>query len=273
LKGVAVEVGMAERWANELEVATEAAWGAGQVTLRWFQQGPPVHRKEDGSPVTEADRGAERAIRRTLRERFPDDGIIGEEEGEESGRSNRRWVIDPIDGTRSFIHGVPLYGVMIALEADGQTVVGVLYFPALDETVAAARGMGCRWNGRACSVSDVDRLDRALVVTSGDARTHSLPDDAGLPGRIEGLRRLEALADTYRTWGDCYGYALVATGRAEAMLDPMLHVWDAAAVRPVIEEAGGVFTDWEGTPFHETGHAVATNANLAERIRRELRGA
>jgi histidinol-phosphatase len=262
---------MAERWEKELDVALAAAWTAGRITLRWFQADADVESKADGSPVTLADRDAEAAIRRALRERYPDDGVVGEEHGVEPGRSGRRWLIDPIDGTRSFIHGVPLYGVMIALEAEGEPVLGVLHFPALNETVAAARGLGCRWNGRPGRVSEVAELGRALVLTSGDAREADADSGgAALAGRVRGLRALEAAAGSYRTWGDCYGYALVATGRAEAMLDPVLNIWDAAAIRPVLEEAGGVFTDWYGSPSHETGHAVGTNAALAEQVRQEL---
>ncbi|HET7322631.1 MAG TPA: inositol monophosphatase family protein, partial [Longimicrobiaceae bacterium] len=223
-------------WQAELDLAVAAARAAGELTLRWFQKGPAVELKADASPVTEADRAAEQRLRERIRARYPDDGILGEEGGEEPGRSGRRWVLDPIDGTRSFIHGVPLYGVMVALEAGGEPVLGVLHFPALGDTVAAARGLGCRWNGRPARVSATARLADALVLTSGD-----------LPAtRVPGLQRLSESAGSFRTWGDCYGYALVATGRAEAMLDPELKVWDAAAVRPVIEEAGGVFTDWSG---------------------------
>jgi histidinol-phosphatase len=272
------------RWDRELDAAIDAAWVAGRLTLRWFQADPVVDLKADRSPVTAADREAEHAIRALLGSRFPEDGFIGEEHGEEAGRSGRRWIVDPIDGTRSFVHGVPLYGVMVALEADGQPVLGVLHFPALNETVAAALGAGCRWNGRPCRVSDRDRLDRALVVTSGDTRAtgpgEAEPREGGpahppdLAARLAGLRRVADRAATYRTWGDCYGYALVATGRAEAMLDPVLNVWDAAAVRPVVEESGGVFSDWAGSPSHEAGHAVGTNARLADAIRQELaRGA
>jgi histidinol-phosphatase len=267
---------MHEAWTRDLDLATEAAWAAGRATLRWFQGDPTVELKEDGSPVTRADREAEEVVRGILRARRPGDAIMGEEQGHEPGRSDRRWIIDPIDGTRSFIRGVPLYGVMIALEVGGDAVVGVLHFPALHETVAAARGLGCRWNGRPCRVSGVDRLEGALVLTSGDVRLpgYGVPDDgqAGVSARAAGLQRLAAHAGTFRTWGDCYGYALVATGRAEAMLDPVLQVWDAAAVRPVIEEAGGVFTDWDGTPSHTTGHAVGTNAALADVVRQELLG-
>lgn len=277
---------MGEEWREELTDAVEIAEAGGAATLEWFQAGPAVERKADGSPVTVADRASERMMREALAERYPDDGVLGEEAGESAGGSGRRWILDPIDGTRSFIHGVPLYGVMVALEADGEAVVGVLHFPALGETVAAARGLGCAWNGEPCRVSDRAALAHALVVTSGDARldtdtgglaplsaalapTSDGPGgDGGLAARVAALHRLAGRAGTFRTWGDCYGYALVATGRADAMLDPVLNVWDAAAARPVIEEAGGVFTDWAGRPGHEAGHVIATNRALGDEVRR-----
>ena len=278
------------KWRKELELATRIATEAGELTLRHYRRAGTdpvdVESKADGSPVTIADREAERLLRDRIAAAFPDDGILGEEWGEEPGSSGRRWILDPIDGTKSFVHGVPLYGVMVALEADGEAVVGVLRFPPLDETVAAARGLGCAWNGIRVRVSDVAALDQALVLTSGDARPRERPaaaaptsptsptspaPDAGLATRVNGLNEIAGRARIFRTWGDCYGYALVATGRAEAMLDPILNAWDAAAVRPIIEEAGGVFTDWDGTPSHLSGHAVATNAALADRIRALIR--
>lgn len=252
-----------QRWRNELDIAMEAARAGGRATLRWFQSGVYADRKEDRSPVTAADRESERVMRELLRRRYPHDGILGEEAGEDAGSSGRRWILDPIDGTRSFVHGVPLYGVMVALEAADDAVLGVLHFPVLGETVAAGRGLGCRWNGHVCRVSETARLEDALLVTSGDA-------GPGGP-RGEALARLGGRVDTFRTWGDCYGYALVATGRAEAMADPTLRIWDAAAVRPIIEEAGGVFSDWNGQPTHRSGHAIATNARLADAVRTELR--
>ncbi|MGK7313387.1 MAG: inositol monophosphatase family protein [Candidatus Longimicrobiales bacterium M2_2A_002] len=257
---------MAEEWREELTEAVEVAEAAGAVTLQWFGAGPAVERKADRSPVTIADREAERVMREVLRERFPDDGVLGEEGGEETGVSGRRWILDPIDGTRSFIHGVPLYGIMVGLEVDAEVVVGVLHFPALEETVYAGRGMGCWFGDDACRVSDRADLETALVVTSGDAP--GLADDPGLAARLDALGRLAERAGTFRTWGDCYGYALVATGRADAMLDPVLNIWDAAAVRPIIEEAGGVFTDWAGKPSHTDGHVIATNRALADEVRR-----
>ena len=271
-----------KQWREELTEAIEVAEAGGAVTLDWFQADPDVERKADRSPVTAADREAERVMRAMLTERFPDDGVLGEEAGETTGSSGRRWILDPIDGTRSFVHGVPLYGVMVGLEADGDAVVGVLHFPALEETVAAARGLGCTWNDEPCRVSDTADLETALVVTSGDARLESpgagsrSPLSAASPGgdderalatRVSALGRLAGKCGTFRTWGDCYGYALVATGRAEAMLDPVLSVWDAAAARPVIEEAGGIFTDWHGHAGHTSGHVIATNARLAGRVR------
>ncbi|HSH46539.1 MAG TPA: inositol monophosphatase family protein [Longimicrobiales bacterium] len=251
---------------QELEFALEIAREAGTLTLQWFPgagRNIDVDRKDDGSPVTRADRAAEALLRRRIAERYPGDAILGEEEGESTGDTGRRWILDPIDGTRSFIRGVPLYGVLVALEVHGAPRVGVIHMPALGDTVAAARGAGCTWNGRPARVSDTSRLEDALVLTSGDP--------APSQERMAGWRRLADRAGTARTWGDCYGYALVATGRAEAMLDPILNTWDAAAVRPIIEEAGGVFTDWYGGDSHDAGHAVATNAALTGPIREVLK--
>lgn len=244
-----------------LDHATRVAHHAGRVTLAHYQTGVGVERKADHSPVTIADRDAELRARELIERRYPDDGIVGEEHGELRPGARRRWVVDPIDGTRSFIHGVPLYGVLVGVEIEHEPLVGVIHFPALAETVSAARGLGCRWNGRLARVSDVDRIEDALVLTSGTR----VP--AELSRRSRSLGRLMGDAGTVRTWGDCYGYALVATGRAEVMVDPIMHVWDAAAVRPVIEEAGGVFSDWAGTTSHTAGDAVATNRALADEVR------
>lgn len=248
-----------------LDFAVEVAWRAGQVTLAHYQTGVGIEAKPDASPVTVADRESERLARALIEDRFPDDGILGEEFGEVRPDAERRWILDPIDGTRSFVHGVPFYGVLLALEIAGVAEIGVLHFPALDETVYAARGLGCWWNGRRARVSDTARIEDALVLTTDvellDAH-----------GRREGWERLRERASLTRTWGDCYGYALVATGRAEAMLDPIMSAWDSAALKPVIEEAGGVFTDWNGNPTHLGGHAIATNAALAEEVRRLIGG-
>lgn len=247
-----------------LELALDAVWQAGRITLSHFQTGVQVERKEDDSPVTVADREAERKMRELIAARYPEDGILGEEHGEERPSAERRWILDPIDGTKSFVHGVPLFGVLLGVEEAGELCLGVAHFPALQETVWAVKGYGCHWNGRRVEVSKVDRLEEALVLTS-DA------EDMVREGKGERWDELRRRARLVRTWGDAYGYALVATGRAEAMLDAKFSLWDAAAVRPIIEEAGGVFTSWEGEPSHEAGSGVGTNAALAEELRQILR--
>jgi histidinol phosphatase-like enzyme (inositol monophosphatase family) len=236
-----------------LEVAVEAARAGGQRTLAYFNQGTAVEWKSDGSPLTAADREAEALMRKIIGDAFPDHGILGEEEGERAGAAPYRWIIDPLDGTRTFVRGVPLYGTLVGIEARGEPVIGVIYLPALDEMIAAAHGEGCTWNGRPCRVSAVDRLDRALVVVTDERTAHA---------RSAAYGRLTSKSELQRTWADCYGYALVATGRAEVALDPIMNVWDCAALLPIVEEAGGRFTDWRGRRTIHGGEAVATNGTL-----------
>ncbi|MFQ5742866.1 MAG: inositol monophosphatase family protein [Acidobacteriota bacterium] len=255
--------GMALR--DLLAFAVEVAEGTGEVTLAHFRSGVDIELKPDTSPVTVADREAERWARNLIEARFPADGIIGEELGSCRTEAPRRWILDPIDGTASYVRGVPLYGVLVAVEEGDQVVAGVLHFPALDETLAAARGEGCLWNGAPARVSEVERLHDALILCT-DA------EELERRGHEPGWNRLRSRCSMVRTWGDCYGHALVASGRAEAMLDPILARWDAAALRPVVEEAGGVFTDWKGQATHRSDHAISTNAALAGGVR-ELLGA
>src|SRR5262249_9236767 len=205
-----------------MEAALEAARCAGAAALRGFGRGLAVEIKGDGWPVPEADRSAERAAREWIAARFPDDGILGEEHGLERGNAPRRWLIDPIDGTRSFVRGVPLWGSMVARVEGDRVLAGAVVFPAGDETIAAAHGVRC-------SVSRVADLGRATVLTT-DAEPNAGASGAHATGdlfaRREGWRRLAAQAGMSRTWGDCYGYLLVATGRAEVMVDPVLAAWD-----------------------------------------------
>jgi len=262
---------------ERLEFAVEAARQAGEQALRFFRDGVEVERKEDGSPVTEADHATERALREAIERRYRDDGILGEELGDRRGRSGVRWVLDPIDGTSAFASGVPTWGVLVSLEALGETavpVLGVAHFPALGETVWAGVGLGAFWNGESARVSDVSRIEDARLLTTdlavrpyarlGGARAATA---TRLRERWDALRSEVALA---RTWGDAWGYALVATGRAEAMVDPSLAVWDAAPLLPIIREAGGVFTDGNGRVTHAGGSAIASNAAIAEAIRERL---
>jgi histidinol-phosphatase len=247
-----------------LDFAVDAAWQAGKITLEYFQTGTVVERKADASPVTIADRRAEQKLRERIQRTFPDHGILGEEFGEVAGRTPYRWVLDPLDGTRSFIQGVPLYGVMMGLEYQGQPVLGVVHLPALGETVYAAKGSGCYWNGRRVHVSSVSTLADAVILATS---VRSLCEE----GRGSVFETLQEQTRLQRTWGDCYGHILVATGRAEVMLDPILQIWDCAALQPILEEAGGTFTDWQGTASHTGGNGLSTNGHLFEVVMEIIR--
>src|SRR3990172_8317883 len=242
-----------------LEIASGLAEEAGRIRLKYFQGRFDVDTKSDASFVTTADREAEAFVRGAIESRFPGDGIIGEEFGEIRPQARRRWIIDPIDGTFAFVHGVPFYGVLIGVEEDGEPLLGVIHVPPLGETTAAARGEGCYWQGRRAEVSRTAELGDALVLTT-EMNLNATPD------RAAALDRLVRASGPSRTWGDCYGYVLVATGRAGVMIDPAMHVWDCAALLPVIEEAGGRFTDWQGQRTIRGGDAVATNGLLHESV-------
>ena len=244
----------AVRWAQE----------AGDITLRHFKGSFVAERKADNSLVTMADREAERHLRANIERDFPADGILGEEEGEKIGTTGRRWIIDPVDGTYSFVHGVPLYAVLIGLEIDGESVLGAVNLPALNELVYAARGLGCFWNGEPAHVSTTQSLSEALLLST----------DFGTCEQYGFGRATEALqhqVNARRTWGDAYGHVLVATGRADIMLDPVMNVWDCAALLPLLEEAGGTFTDWQGKKTIHGGSAISTNGFLFEGVMGTIR--
>ena len=243
-----------------MEAAVAVAQLAGSIALGYYRSGLSVETKSDGSPVTVADRAAEQGAREWIEARFPSHGILGEELGVVRPDARRRWILDPIDGTKSFVRGVPLWGTLVAVAEGDRVLAGAAFFPVVDEIVCAAPGLGAWWNGTRCRVSPVDRLEAATVLTT-DERFHSDP------ARRETWGRMALRAAVSRTWGDCYGYLLVATGRAEVMADDILSPWDAAAVMPIVEEAGGVFTNWDGEATAFGGSAVATNAALAEEVR------
>jgi histidinol-phosphatase len=242
-----------------LDFAVRIACEAGDITLRYFRGEYETRLKGKDNFVTQADLEAEALLRRRINEAFPADGIVGEEEGEQSGASGRRWILDPIDGTYSFVHGVPFYGVLIGLEIDDEPTLGVVHLPALGETVYAAQGTGCFWNGRPTRVSETTQLADALLLATdfGTCAAHGFGAAAA---------ELQRRAAARRTWGDCYGYVLVATGRADAMLDPVLSVWDCAALLPILEEAGGTFTGWDGRRTIHAGNAIATNGRIFQEI-------
>ena len=245
---------------NLMRFAVETSEKAGEVTQRHFGR-VVAERKRDGSEVTAADLAAEAFIREAIGEAFPDDGILGEEGSSVESRSGRRWIIDPIDGTRSFASGVPLYGVLIGLEIDGEPVVGCCHLPGLRETIVAATGAGAWHNGERARVSSVDRLEDARVTTSGLEYWRGWATPAG----HEGWARLVESARFVRTWGDCYGYLLVATGRAEIHADPASGAhWDYAPIAPIIAEAGGRYTTFTGERAGAWTTALATNGAIHE---------
>ena len=232
-----------------LTIALHAADLARDVIMPLYEYGVGVEFKSDGTPVTDADRRAESTIREFLARECPDHSVLGEEYGESAGAGVYRWLLDPIDGTKSFIHHVPLFGTLIALEQAGDPVVGVIACHALNETASAAAGHGARLNGRPIHVSAVATVAEATVLTTS----------------IQGMQialgdRLDAFLPKpklLRTWGDCYGYLQVACGRADAMLDPVMNRWDAAALFPILREAGGSITTWSGEPV--VGDSVAAS--------------
>ena len=247
-----------------LEAATRFAHEAGEITLRYFGALVDAESKGDGSPVTQADREAEAHIRKRIEERWPEHGILGEEFGVTREDAPIRWILDPIDGTRSFMRGVPLYGVLIGVEGPEGPFVGVAHFPALGETVAAGEGLGCLWNGNPCAVSDVGELDWSLVLTTDAERILSRPEGQGFRSLMQG-------SSFSRTWGDCYGHILVATGRAEAMIDPILSSWDAGPLLTILTEAGGTFTDLKGNRTIHGGSGISSNGRMHATVLEALR--
>ncbi len=253
------------------ELAQRIAKSAGKMTLNWFQTDRfEVEKKSDRSPLTVADRESETHLREQIAQHFPNDTIVGEEFGVTAGSSDWRWILDPIDGTKSFISGVPLYGTMVAVDrkvADSdqrECLIGSVYIPGLDEGLHAMKGQGA-WHFRG---------DAAPVRASVSKNT-SISDAVLATSQVETFDRM-GLSETWdrlanevyfcRTWGDVYGYLLLATGRIDVMVDAELNIWDAAAVMPIVEEAGGTFTDFHGDAKIDTGNAIASNGPFHDRL-------
>jgi len=245
-----------------LSFAIDAAYRAGRFTLQYFQTGAEVETKSDETPVTAADKGAERVIREMLSQRYPSEAILGEEEGGSSARD--RWVIDPIDGTKSFVSGVPLYATLLSYEVDGEAVLGVCYFPALDEMLYAEKGAGAFFNGRPAKVSDKRDVKGSVLACGG---LNSMKKR----GRTNGFEKISDVALATRTWSDAYGHALVATGRIEAMVDPIVNPWDISALSLIVREAGGQFTDFAGNS-ELSDEAISSNGHVHAKVMEVFQG-
>jgi myo-inositol-1(or 4)-monophosphatase len=244
-----------------LEAATEIAKIGGHHTLKYFKQNVEVVSKADDSPVTVADKETEQILREEIQKRYPDHGIIGEEFGRTNEDSNIQWVLDPIDGTKSFIHGIPFYTTLIGVLIDNEPQVGIIYAPALEELCAAAIGEGATLNGKPCHVRDTDQLEEATLLVTEIYRFNEM-------GQQKVFEELMSKTKLHRTWGDAYGHMMVATGRADLMYDPILNIWDAAALLPVMQEAGGVFSDIEGNETIHSGNGFSTNKALFPEVKK-----
>ena len=242
-----------------LNFAVATAHDAGRLTLGYFQAGVRPEFKTDDSPVTVADRRAEELIRQRIEKRYPGHAVVGEEYGASGKDSDFRWIIDPIDGTKAFVRGVPLYAVLIGLEIEGRCEVGAVYFPALNDMIYAASGRGCFWNGRPARVASTKSLERSYLAFTG-------AESFARYGRLEAWQRLLAKCYHCVGWSDAYGYALVATGRVEIMLDPVLNPYDCAPFPPIMREAGGYFGDWAGNETIYAGEGLSTSRTLLSQV-------
>lgn len=238
-----------------LTAAKEIAKEGGDRTLKYFKKRFDLEYKGDNSPVTNADREAETTIRKLIETRFPEHGIIGEEYGADGEDRDVVWIVDPIDGTQSFIHGIPFYTTLIGVVVKGEPLVGIIYAPALGELCAAAVGLGAQLNNEPCRVRECDGLSLATLLTTDQKNIVKYGFDGPFQELLERTR-------LHRTWGDAYGHLMVATGRADLMFDPVLNIWDAAALLPVVTEAGGSFTDVHGIASIETGNGISCSPGL-----------
>ncbi|MBW1697660.1 MAG: inositol monophosphatase family protein [Deltaproteobacteria bacterium] len=248
-----------------MNFAIETAHAAGRLTLGYFQTELSAEFKQDDTPVTIADKRAEELIRSKIEKKYPDHMIVGEEYGAGKEKSEFCWIIDPIDGTKSFVRGVPLFAVLIGLEIAGRCEVGVAYFPALEEMIYAATGEGCYWNGRQARVSQKDSLNRSFV-------SHTNASSFKEFGREKEWRRVQEAFYNCVGWSDAYGHALVATGRVELMLDPTMNVWDCAPFPPILREAGGFFGDWSGNETIYANEGMSTTKTLLPQVLNLIRG-
>lgn len=250
---------MQENLAELLEVARTVARKGGRQTLEYFRKSLKIEHKEDDSPVTLADRMAEEVMRTEIYEHYPEHGILGEELGHSQEEHSVQWILDPIDGTISYIHGIPLYTTLVGITIDNKPAAGVIYAPALDEMCDGAIGLGAYFNGSPCKAKTTSKLEEATLITTDLAHIKA-------HGHEEAFHRLHDRCRYYRTWGDAYGHMMVATGRVDIMVDPVLNIWDSAALLPVVTESGAMFTGLNGLQRIDAGNALSATSALHPEI-------
>lgn len=255
---------------NRLAFAAANTMPCAKLALEWFGKDTfKADHKADGSPVTIADQTIETELRKRIANDFPDDGILGEEFPDKAGTNNYQWVIDPIDGTISFVQGIPLFGTMLACLYDGVPVLGAIAMPCLDEIVYAATGLGCyhkvcEQDPKPAKVSSVTELSDALVSTT--ALTYF-----NTPQLRDLYLRIDAAAKHTRGLPDCYGFVLLATGRVDAVIEPSVSLWDIASVPPIIHEAGGISTDHNGNNTVHTNSIIAATPSVHSQLLNTIR--
>ncbi len=248
---------------DALSFAVALARLGGRIAMGHFGKNPKTKKKDDGTWVTEADWAAEREIRAQIARTFPDHNILGEEEGLTAAGDRDpipgapTWVVDPIDGTNNFMASIPVWATLVALQVDGRNVVGVAHAPALDETYDAAIGLGARMNGTEIAVDPIEDLSQALFVSGGAKRFYEI-------GYGEAFEKLTSRAWRERGFGDFWGHMLVARGAAHVMAEPELAIWDVAALEPIVTEAGGRLTHFDGSTWKEEGDVLTTCGSLHE---------
>ena len=249
-------------WKRELEVAVEAARQAGELALR-YQHGIEAETKSDLSPVTRADREAERLITSILTQAFPEDGMLGEEGASRESRNGRKWIIDPIDGTRDYVRGNPFWAVLIGLEVDGEVAAGVAGFPGLAQIYTGARGVGAFRNNEPIRVSSKSTLSDSVICLNGFNKL------AGTPFRPRLLDWLQS-AWAVRSFGGAPDSMMIASGQADVWIEPVAAPWDLAPLKVIIEEAGGVFFNFDGRNSIYAGNCCACTPALEGEVRKLL---
>jgi histidinol-phosphatase len=255
---------MNAEWRTRYDLAVQAAHEAGQLALEYYETTFDIEHKKDNSPVTVADRKAEELVRARVAAAFPADGFLGEEYGDQPGTSGFRWIIDPIDGTKSFIRHIPLWATLIGLEYRDEQIAGVAHIPVFDMTYRALRGDGAYLNERKIRVSTAATLEESLVC-------YSSINWFLRAGRERAFLELARRTARQRGYGDFYGFVLVAEGAAELMVEHGVNPWDIAATKAIIEEAGGRFTDWDGSPTIHRQDVLASNGKVHEEALKILR--